>query len=103
MPATPSARRRSAAVSISAVTALASVFLAGCGDDDGSDRYCADRTTNTRVDDRNCDSGHVGPRYGWYWLAAGASRPRIGGKATGGSYTAPSRGGFGGHGTSGGG
>jgi hypothetical protein len=101
MPATPSARRRSAAVSISAVTALASVFLAGCNDsDDGSDRYCADRTTNTRVDASNCDSDHSGTRYGWY---AGGVRPRVGGKVSGGSYRPPARGGFGGHGTSGGG
>lgn len=89
-------------MSISAVTALAGVFLAGCnsGDDD-SGRYCADRTTNTRVDDKDCDSG--GARYGWY---SGGRRPKVGGKVGGGSFTnapPPPRGGFGGHGTSGGG
>jgi hypothetical protein len=82
-------------VSISAVTALASVFLAGCDDpDDGSDRYCLDRTTSSQVDDQRCESDHTGTRYGWQ-----TGRGRSGG----GTVKPPARGGFGGHGTSGGG
>jgi hypothetical protein len=94
---------RSGAVAIGAVATLASLY--GCADrHDGYDRYCVEDTSSTRVEDGRCDSSATGGtgHYHWYYVPSGTARPAVGGAARGGSFTVPARGGFGGHGDSGG-
>ncbi len=100
--------RRSNAVKIGAVGALAASFLGCCGigaaamfSGSGHDQYCVDSRTDTRVTDDHCrpESGY----YHWYYVNLGSRVSGVGGHMSGGSYTVPSRGGFGGHGDSGGG
>jgi hypothetical protein len=108
-PARTERSRRSGSVGTGMVGLLAAGFvgLAGVGvasvlgGGDDYDRYCVDSRTDTRVTDDRCDRD--GGYYHWYYLNRGARTPVVGEHVSGGSYTVPARGGFGGHGDSAGG
>lgn len=97
-------RRRSAAVSVSLVAAL-SVAMTGCGSSDDDPDYrgvCVDKSTQKRVDDKQCDNnGGGGGRSSFVYFPRGATVPPVGSAVHGGSAAAPkgasvARGGFGG-------
>jgi hypothetical protein len=100
-------QRRSAAVQLGAVSTMATLFLSGCGfGGNDYDRYCVDSATGNRINDDDCDddsSGSSSKKKGsWYYIPSGKAKPAIGAKGdTGGSYSAPSKGGFGKSGGSG--
>jgi hypothetical protein len=98
-------RRNRTAVTIGSLGVLASSFIAVAAnvmdDDEDYDAYCVDQNTGNRVDDDDCDDDArstgraTGGHYFWYHVPSGTRRPAVGAKASGGSYTVPSRGGFG--------
>jgi hypothetical protein len=80
-------RRRSAAVSASFAAAF-SLAVTGCGSSRPDYRgVCTDRTTGTRVDDRECRTGAAG--FGWYYFARGARFPAVGQRVAGGTFAPP--------------
>ena len=92
--------RKSAAV-VLGVTALLAPSLAACGSDSDevdNQAVCVNKDTNERVDDNQCDPGDqsngigVGGLFFWYFVAtrSGAFFPPIGGRVSGGTFTAPS-------------
>jgi hypothetical protein len=97
------ARRRSATVALG-VTALLAAGLAGCSSD-GDDAtaqdsdyeaVCVDDATQERIDDDYCDDRatryHGSGAAAWYFLARGGVLPRVGGRATGGTFRDPGSG-----------
>jgi hypothetical protein len=108
-PARAGGTRRSSGVGFSTAGVLAAAFLglagvgaaSAIGGGDDYDRYCVDARTDTRVTDERCD--REGGYYNWYYLNRGSRAPGVGEHMSGGSYTVPSRGGFGGTGGGGGG
>lgn len=80
--------RRSAAVTLG-ITALVAGGLTACGStaERNYAGYCVDKQTQQRVPDSECRSGRSGRS--WYYVRSGTSYPRVGGRATGGSATAP--------------
>jgi hypothetical protein len=94
-------RLRSSAIGLGIVGTLAAGFAA-CSSPDYH-RYCTD-AAGRRIADSNCgSSASSGGGYRWYYTRSGSRTPKIGEPVSGGSYSVPARGGFGGHGTSGGG
>lgn len=90
--------RRSRAVPL-ALTALLAASLTGCADDDADDpdsyAICVDPQTDVRLDDDECDDD--GRAHGGAWYYFGGIRsgstyvvPRVGGTATGGTFSEPS-------------
>lgn len=87
--------RKSAAVTVGAV-ALASVGIYAAVQDDDHDYagVCVEESTQTRIADEQCDDHRSGGYYGghgWYFVPRGVAAPAIGGKVSGGSFSAPPR------------
>lgn len=73
-------RRRSAAVVAAGTAAFAALALTGCGRDADPDHQgvCVDRTTERRVDDRDCDGSGGGHGARWVFWPIGARFPGMG-------------------------
>ena len=86
--------RRSTQVSLS-ITAGMALALSGCGSsvpDNSYQAVCVDRSTNKRIDDRDCDRGYGG--YGWYYYPMYSQYAGVGQTVSGGSYAAPRSGNY---------
>ena len=86
-------RRRSASVTLGVTIALATA-LSGCGQEEEYQygAVCADRETQQRVEDEQCDDDGVrSGRHGWYFFPVGVLAPPIGGRVGRGSFSAPPR------------
>ncbi|MET9465220.1 hypothetical protein ABZY44_10460 [Streptomyces sp. NPDC006544] len=92
-------RMRSGAVVLGGMGLLAATLVA-CGNSNEPDRRCVDRTTLDKLDDKYCKSGGgSGSSRGTYYYGGSVRN----GKASGGSFdkSAVTRGGIGGHKSSG--
>lgn len=85
-------RRRSASVTLGVSLALVST-LSGCGRQEYTHgAVCADRETQERVEDEQCDDERRSGRHGWYFIPVGVRALGVGNRVGGGSFTAPSGG-----------
>ncbi len=80
-----------------ATSVAAALSISACGPQGqrNAARVCTDGT-GQRIADHNCQrsGGHGGGAF-WYYGGRAAARTGYGEKVSGGSYTAPNRGGFG--------
>ena len=82
-------RRRSASVTLGVSLALAAT-LSGCGQEEYTHgAVCADRETQERVEDEQCDDERRGGRHGWYFIPVGGVARPVGTRVGGGTFTAP--------------
>ncbi|WP_409485214.1 hypothetical protein [Arsenicicoccus dermatophilus] len=89
--------RRSQVVALG-ITAVLAGTLTGCAQETRrtSAGVCVDAQTDERLPDSECDGrrrgahGVVGRSARWYYYDDGARVPRVGGKVSGGSFSAPS-------------
>lgn len=107
------ARKRSAAVTVSAVFTALCGAAAGCSsaeDDAEFLRSCVEQSSLTRAEDERCD-GDGGGVFVWFYSPSRYAVPAVGGRVDGahGGFVKPGgavgsvpRGGFGGHTSSGG-
>lgn len=90
MTSTTRRRMRSTGVSLG-VTAIMAAGLSGCAQSADYAAVCVDPQTDQRVDDAQCDdNGSQGngasSAFLWYFLAANARVPALGGAVTGGTF-----------------
>jgi len=100
MTATPKTPLNAAVRQLSFATSVAAALsISACGQQppqqQATTRICTD-PTGARIPDQNCHrSGGAGGGALWYFGAAALASTAYGRKASGGSYTAPDRSGFG--------
>ena len=100
MTATPKTPLNAAVRQLSFATSVAAALsISACGQQppqqQATTRICTD-PTGARIPDQNCHrSGGAGGSALWYFGAAALASTAYGKKASGGSYTAPDRSGFG--------